>query len=188
MGHFLRMRPRPQGVIALGRAAGLKATLLAVSACNLGGSGASGGFDSQSTGAQGDSGGSGDSGGGGPGGDGVDDTAGGVCEYDPPGGCSVPADCCANVPRLPAVGSEAPGCPGAYPNNWDCQGGSCINLGCSNDADCVLDGFTCETIAEDGLNHCVHSCNNSSDCTAVMPGTACLDKVQGGGKICVQQL
>jgi hypothetical protein len=61
-----------------------------------------------------------------------------------------------------------------------------VNLGCEGSSDCVLDGFTCETVAEDGLPHCVHKCTDDAQCLAVMPGTSCLDnKLVGAGKICV---
>jgi hypothetical protein len=165
------------------RTAGVALALALTTApgCTLGGSGGSGGYGTQGTGG-------GSSGPGG--GSGVDETGGGACEYDPQGGCTVDADCCDNVPRLPASGSEAPGCPGTYPNRWAFQAGACVNLGCESDADCVLDGFSCETIAADGLEHCVYQCAQDSDCTenARMPGTKCLDRIQGGGSICVQDL
>jgi hypothetical protein len=152
-------------------------------ACNLSGEGASAGYSTQSTGDGGDGGPDG-----GPGGDGgVDETGTGpaACEYNPQGACVAPQDCCVNVPRLPAAGSDAPGCTAGaeYPNRWDCDNGTCVNLGCQADGDCVLNGFYCRTIVDDMRPHCVHTCTDNADCVS-MPDTSCVDRISGGGGIC----
>jgi hypothetical protein len=86
------------------------------------------------------------------------------------------------------VAGDAPDCPGAYPNNWTCVNQNCVHLGCTGDADCVMDGFTCKMVR--GTHQCVHLCTTDTDCltTARMPGTKCLDEIDGGGKICIEDL
>src|SRR5262245_14903852 len=44
--------------------------------------------------------------------------------------CSAVADCCQGVP----------GCPGPYPNNYECQDGFCFSAGCSTNQECTFGG------------------------------------------------
>lgn len=102
--------------------------------------------------------------------------------------CSTAEDCC--TAKQPIPGSSAPGCPGAYPNNWVCNNSNtCEHGGCSTTADCVTEGFTCQQVA--GVGRCVILCQDDPDCVdiGVSPGTRCLGTVDaGGGYYCVEDV
>ena len=108
---------------------------------------------------------------------------------EPPTGCVVAADCCPG--RVPVETGDAPDCPSSsYPNNWTCNSGSCEHGGCSSDSDCILDGFTCESVTGSSVDACVVLCDDDDDCLeANMPGTKCIGQIQGSSdEYCLEDL
>lgn len=91
--------------------------------------------------------------------------------------CEIAADCC------------QPGmldCPGAYPNDWSCDGGFCAFGGCGGDADCTYGGaladWECHPVL--GVRSCVLPCTADPDCAAF--GLSCAEEgTDDGVRFCV---
>lgn len=85
-----------------------------------------------------------------------------------------PADCCA---------PGAPGCPSnAYPNNYTCVGGACLNPQCKSTADCTAKSPKLDCFTNVGVSDCAFACTTDGDCTA--PQT-CMGKDDNGKKFCL---
>ena len=99
--------------------------------------------------------------------------------------CTEDKDCCEAVQvMLPSIA-----CPGsAYPYNWTCVLGNCVQPGCVQDSDCseLFTGLTCMQVNHVG--QCVAACSSDGDCTddAAMPGTTCSGVSDQAESFCLQ--
>ncbi|MBN2341016.1 MAG: hypothetical protein JXX29_06085 [Deltaproteobacteria bacterium] len=104
--------------------------------------------------------------------------SGGLCEYI---GCANDANCKEVYPASNYVCSSEGEC--LYPcdsaadcalpgmqedeDNWACQGGGCLYLGCLNSYECVSErgaDFVCADVMHLGQWECVNSCESPADC------------------------
>jgi hypothetical protein len=96
--------------------------------------------------------------GGNPGTGGEDPGDAGFCAL----ACEMPVDCC----------NGAPDCPGDFPNDWSCDGGTCAFNGCTDDMQCEMLFASPDYICL-ASGACAEECAVDADCT-VMTQT-CVD-------------
>lgn len=88
--------------------------------------------------------------------------------------CQSAADCCDGLP-------PDSGCPTAFPANFTCVSGTCVQGGCVTQQECadLYTGLSCIVIGSRG--YCVAACEDDQDCTVDhnMMGTVCIDHSEG---------
>jgi hypothetical protein len=106
---------------------------------------------------------------------GSDSETGGECFT-----CINDAQCC-DAASPPA---GIPGSCGTYPNVWTCVQGHCVNEGCTNNADCVIETHLCLPI--NGVRYCFAPCASDSQCEGElsMQGTTCSGVADNGVSYC----
>jgi hypothetical protein len=92
-------------------------------------------------------------------------------------GCEVPADCCPE---------GTIDCPGDYPNDWQCEAGSCALKGCQLADQCQSIGnfpdHECHPIA--GFGSCFDPCESDADCSMI-PGATCSGVADDDARYCL---
>lgn len=87
--------------------------------------------------------------------------------------CESPLDCCETAP-------PGSGCPNTFPLNYTCESGSCVQGGCTSQAECadLFTGMSCIEVGSKGF--CVVACDDDQDCLDHnMQGTVCFDNPDG---------
>jgi hypothetical protein len=87
--------------------------------------------------------------------------------------CESALDCCETAP-------PGSGCPNTFPVNYTCEAGTCVQGGCTSQADCadLYTGMSCITVGSKGF--CVVACEDDQDCLDHnMHGTVCFDNPAG---------